>query len=499
MADLHTWLGYYGDLMKLVGIVTAILLAGISFTWYYSPPIRMVWRCLVLEERGRFWKTLAACKASAWPFKPSTFRKQMRLWLELRILQPRPEREPHWHFDNKHKRFDLEYDNLEYPRAYRKWLQSNRNQFALLKLRDSEPVIELANVFELNNEATKKAIKHYLMAVSELNLSKGEDSAFLCKVCIHDGFLLPLNLLAGLMSHFSDDWDPIISSYSQLAGKSFSNLQMSIFDLWLLWGPSIPLCRCDQWVGPIALQYGFGDENNSVRLRISGTQKLALLKEFKETLLRNNQAYPAIHASVTGRLWPPSSFMQSEFCAAQCDHSDPNNEAFILEYDHHNAIGHPAGSHIYYTAYVWAMFVIGRETKPGLDELRNQPWLHIIPFFEHANIVDEICYTAAKQQLAHKVLNFLRDSPQYEYDTTQAPPRLWFVSALDDSGCGTTLEVPPNGRSIRETLRSLLKQPSQADLQDRIELDDDSFAAILSGCHLPDMLHAFFNSIERVE
>ncbi len=39
------------------------------------------------------------------------------------------------------------------------------------------------------------------------------------------------------------------------------------FFCWLLWGPSIPACTCKRWRGSfIALQYGYGDENNSFPL-----------------------------------------------------------------------------------------------------------------------------------------------------------------------------------------------------------------------------------------
>jgi len=409
-------------------------------------------------------------------------------------LHPKPRREPLWNFDAKTKRYDLEYNDIDYKRNYRKWKRENRYKFAQLKLRDIEPTIELANVFELNNEITKSTIKLYLMAVSKLKLSQGEDSAFLCKVKINNGFLLSLNLLAGLMSNFSEDWDTIISTYSNMATKSFSSRQMSSFDLWLMWGPSVPICKCDQWSGPIALQYGFGDENNSIRLRVTDKQKQVLLKEFRELLSRNSLAYPAIHTSITGRLWPPSSFLRNEFCAAQFDHSNPNNEAFILEYDSHDVIGHPPGSKLYYTAYVWVMFVMGREDKPELDVLKNTPWLHIIPFFEHANIVDENCYAAAKLQLANKVLSFLKYNQQFEYDVSQAPLKLWFVSAFDESGCGHELEIPPNGNTIRKTLDELLKEPEHAAFKDRLVLNDVSFAAVLSGCHLPDMLHLLYET-----
>ena len=73
-----------------------------------------------------------------------------------------------------------------------------------------------------DDESTKNGIKQYLLAVSQLRLSLDEEASFLCSVKIEHGFLLPLNLLAGLMSRFSDDWDPIISSYDRMSHRGFS-------------------------------------------------------------------------------------------------------------------------------------------------------------------------------------------------------------------------------------------------------------------------------------
>lgn len=492
MQALHDLLGAFQDIAAVLAVVAGLFI----LLWLYIPPVRLVWRCLSVEERFPLLKTLEACLVSAWPFKPAVFRNQMRLWLELRLLRPQPAKEPGWYFDPRAKRFQLEFDEVAYMRDFAQWKRDIRGKFGALKLHEKEPVIEVANVFRLNNEATKNGIKHYLLAVSELRLSLDDEASFLCKVRINEGFLLPLNLLAGLMSRFSDDWDPIISSYSQMAAKSHSPLQASLFDLWLLWGPSVPICTCNQWSGPITLQYGFGDENNSVRVRVQGQGKESLLGELRKAAEKQGAtAYPALHASIVGRLWPPSSFVQGAFCGAQHELLNPDREAFILEYDSHTVVGNAAGGNLFYTAYVWAMFVFGRAGKPTLDEVRRQPWLQVMPFFEHANIVDEVTYEMAKLQLAHKVLTYLKNSAEFESDPGNTPLRLWYVSAIDDSGCGLQLEVTPRGRTIRAIIEQLLQKEEYGDLRDRIITNDASFAEVLSGCHLSEAVSEFFDTV----
>lgn len=493
MEVLHDLLGEFKDVAAAVAIGTSLVV----LLWLYMPPIRLVWRCLSIEERFPLLSTLRACLASAWPFKPAVFRNQMRLWLELRLLRPKPAKEPGWYFDPNTKRFQLKFDDVAYRAELALWKRDVQGKFGALKIREKEPLIEVRDVFRLNDEATKNGIKQYLLAVSELKLSLDEQASFLCKVRINEGFLLPLNLLAGLMSRFSDDWDPVISSYGQMAAKSFSPVQISLFDLWLLWGPSVPICTCDQWSGPLTLQYGFGDENNSVRVRVQGPAKESLLSELRKSAERRaTAAYPALHASIVGKLWPPSSFVQGELCAAQQELLNPNREAFILEYESHTVTGNASGSHLFYTGYVWAMFVVGRANKPTLDEVRNRPWLQVVPFFEHANFVDEITYEMAKQQLARKVLTYVKNSAKFEADPARAPLGLWYVCAIDDSGCGHQLEVPPKGLTIRAAIEQLLQEGEYQGLRNRVVMNDSSFAEVLSGCHLSEVVGEFFDTID---
>ncbi|GFO62804.1 hypothetical protein M1B72_19595 [Geomonas paludis] len=481
---------------EIVAIVLAVATAFFYLLWFLLPPVRLVWRCLSIQENLPVLNTLKACYDSAWPFRPAMFRRQMRLWLELRLLHPKPRREPKWFFDAKTKRYQLQYDDTAYRQEVAEWKRSTRAKFGALKIKEREPVIEVVDVFRLNDEETKDGIKQYLLAVSELRLSLDEQASFLCSVKIEHGFLLPLNLLAGLMSRFADDWDPIISCYDRMANRAFSPQQMTIFNLWLLWGPSVPICSCDQWNGPVTLQYGFGDENNSVRVRVRDERKEQLLADLRKAVAaRSSTAHPALHASITGRLWPPSSFFQGEICGAQQELLNPDREAFILEYEGHSVIGNPASSRLFYTGYVWALFVVGREQKPTGEQVCQEPWLHVIPFFEHGNIVDESCYNMAKLQLALKVINFVKTSGHLEADPGLAPLRLWYVCALDDSGCGRDIEVVPKGKSIRGILDELLSESEHRPLKKRIITDDRGYCQFLSGCHLSKVVSGLFDTI----
>ncbi|HJV33790.1 hypothetical protein, partial [Geomonas sp.] len=479
---------------QLLAIALAAATCFFYILWFFLPPIRLVWRCLSEEENLPLLNTLKACCGSALPLKPAIFRKQMRLWLELRLLHPKPPKEPRWVLDTRTRRYQLEVDEASYRRELAEWKRSMRAKFGALKVKEKEPVIEVADVFRLNDEITKNGIKKYLLAVSQLKLSLDEEASFLCSVRINEGYLLPLNLLAGLMSRFQQDWGPIISSYDRMASRAFSHQQMTIFNLWLLWGPSVPVCSCEQWAGPVTLQYGFGDENNSVRIRVKDQAKVALLDELRNVAAsRTSTAHPFLHVSITGKLWPPSSFFQGEICGAQQELLNPDREAFIIEYESHSTMGNPASAGLFYTAYVWALFVVGRENGPSPEEIRRAPSQHIIPFFEHGNIVDDSCYRLAKLQLAHKVLTYLKTQQELHGQ----PVKLWYVCALDDAGYGHSVQVPSKGRSIRATIEDVLAEDQFRSVRKRMILDERSFSELLSGCHFSNVISELFTQIEK--
>ena len=103
------------------------------------------------------------------------------------------------------------------------------------------------------------------------------DATFLCPLTIESGFLCPTYLVSGLLAEFDEDWARIVRSYRRDAGllegdplkpyPGLRKLQVFIWDCWIQWGPSVPICASANWKdGVIGLQYGYGDENNSLPL-----------------------------------------------------------------------------------------------------------------------------------------------------------------------------------------------------------------------------------------
>src|ERR1700733_10285680 len=96
-----------------------------------------------------------------------------------------------------------------------------------------------------------------------------------------------MHLVPGVLARYEEDWGPVIDAFGRAVVNSDDDfrysaareLQLFIFDCWLMWGPSIPICTCPEWHGEVALQYGFGDEDNSLILRCPSPQVLRLLDQ----------------------------------------------------------------------------------------------------------------------------------------------------------------------------------------------------------------------------
>jgi hypothetical protein len=85
---------------------------------------------------------------------------------------------------------------------------------------------------------------------------------------------------------FADDdgWNLVLDNYRRLIEKDafyatqLRELRSFLFNCWLLWGPSIQPCSCENWktgagagaADDLMIQYGYGDENNSIDILVKG-------------------------------------------------------------------------------------------------------------------------------------------------------------------------------------------------------------------------------------
>ncbi len=457
-------------------------------------------------------------------FSPDrAFFRWTRILLEHEIFSPRPPR--HWPLREEDENFgkkDFVLDPTASGGAIRRderkavkakvesdWRHQDRKwRLEMSQLFGKEPsdrALSVDHAGELNDLLGD--IKHYFNALQTLDLDLERDIKFLCPVRVQTGFVAPLHLLAGLLVRYNEKWGKIIAGFEQDtsdqrflepfgdARRSLREVQSFIYHCWLLWGPSIPLCddNCGWWKSDyLILQYGFGDENNSVE--VVGKRDV-VLQELRNLIGKTGTGTDkamAIPASVTGLLqyssiaqvqvpkallasWGGKQDERPILYLADTSKYDPftgQNEgqaftgAIRPEAVDRNPESPPSR---YYSAYLWIMFILLRKVNGKWELLHDddpggagrspigqsaQPWKCTIPFFEHANLADPETCAFGKRQLARKAQAGLVELASL-LPRNNAEMRIAYACGVDDSNCGSGLAIPELGGG--ETIASLMK------------------------------------------
>ena len=370
---------------------------------------------------------------------------------------------------------------------------------------------------------------------------------FLCPVKVKSGFLSPTYLVSGLLSEFDENWQLIVRNYGLdmdwkkdplLRGKDeihtgtllkLRKLQSFIWMCWIQWGPSIPMHGSDNWKnGSIGLQYGYGDENNSLPLFLknSQTKKHFQWDNLKVWYQQRQKSYTVvIPTSLTAELvWVHP---EENVCKAQkkrkpflaLEANSPLEKATDS-----SKIDHKWDESKMYSAYVWVMFAvcvrgapedqqISEKTKfPKLlfpwnekvteNQREKQPWRGLFPFFQHGNIAEPTVYESIKKELACKTLRMLKEylDPIIHLENGQNL-EISFVCAFDENGDGSpsdpsTLALAlQHGKTIRGYMDSELKTTYQGqDWTNRLHLEEHAVPQITS-CRMPEIVEQYFQSI----
>lgn len=423
--------------------------------------------------------------------------------------------------------------------------------------------IKVKTAGDLNDEFD--AISRYFIVLDSTALVERPTLSFVCEVQVERGFVAPLHLLTGLLAQYNEKWNGIIDEFEmqtsnwrsiplpdppddsgKLPAQDFRQLQSFIFHCWLLWGPSIPVCesKCENWTGGyLSLQYGFGDENNSIEIvgernwlagrmnqliadspvpqgvmAVPATVK-GVLRFSSTTIVEGVKFTEVLRTSWKGGQDPrPVIFFSEEASSDAVTGVRAAGERIVGELGYDNKMD-PSGGPVsrYYSAYLWIMFVVLRydrrarkwvplEADEEINPMRaREPWKGTIPFFEHGNIADAESCGFAKQVLADKVLGamlqFVTGWPKGKF-----PLRFAYAGAIDDSHCGTGPLFPrlQGGETIRERIEARLKNlPEGSALQrisDETVVDWKHFTSAAhhhphSTCSLPRDIRQYYKTI----
>jgi hypothetical protein len=431
----------------------------------------------------------------------------------------------------------------------RQWIKQLAGYRKPEALRPLQPV-KVEDFPELDDSRPK--IKRYFDALHIRRDSFPEDlDRFLIDVEFDIGYLAPIFLITGLVNRFSDEdgWKLILDNYRQLVEKDdayseeLRELRSFLFNCWLLWGPSIPLCSCPQWAAgtsgngkaagdDLMIQYGYGDENNSIDILVKG----GLRDDFRDKLSARLNKQPIEHSGrpyaiaaapflARGRFrWGPS-LLDGEVCPAQmfirggadATATQPINGRIVLECAHNNVeASNITEASRYYSAYLWVMFVIQDEQgRPFFDER----WKNLLVFFEHGNIADATTYQTLKEQLVAKTcatLTKVLENTQVRTAGAGAPRelRIAYASAFDDANCVAPHAIlfPPGklGRKDSDSrvafeavgITDIMRReidvlPAGHVLRTRLTMSSLAPAQMqYAACHLPEIVEEFYKALK---
>lgn len=381
------------------------------------------------------------------------------------------------------------------------------------------PTITLANPAQIDN--SRDEIKTYFEVAKRYGAYE-----FKSYVQLDYGYLAPLFLINGLMTRFTDQWDPVINNYRKhirsqsVLSKESLEVQSFEFNCWLLWGPSIPLCdNCPEFQAlnsqdSTLYQYGFGDENNSIDVRIPDGRTQALRARIHRLALSDGGS-PQIGADVCAvpmSLWGKIRITldEKQLAPAQQVIRDPKHGRFFIQlpdpaekatYD--IALTQPdtteRKSSNYYSAYIWLMFVILDRDKEPLYTEHSERWKNLLPFFEHGNIADATTMNALKQALVAKACAALKPIlKRDEHIIVQ------YACAFDDSNCGHSLLFSAGDSSLFKMFQEEIDQPGRHPeikeaLGKKLILTPTSKGRPFSACRLPGIVQEFYKAIDTEE
>lgn len=408
------------------------------------------------------------------------------------------------------------------------------------KLNDVQNVIICTSCFDVFMNNSKDKIESYFKAQT---VKKNENPRFLSKVNFEQGYLSPIYLVSGPLSEFDQDWTKLIDSYNNklkdlvgMDGKPPSDplatvpnlrkLQTFIWDCWVQWGPSVPICSSNAWTAAtnapkreVALQFGYGDENNSLPICLSSgnssfndwEKRLPIIKEksarTSDAVSSQGLAYPV---KVEGYLsWILRKDRSDRFCDAQRDTKAKTNTSgddtegwMVFEAE---SIEGNKDRPLSYSAYIWVLIAICR-AKSNDDasfeviypDTRDY-WKCLIPFFQHGNIAEASVYEDIKRELASKTVDTL--IRQLQSDGAEWL-HLAFAASSDENGDDGKSQnlvkfpgTPIFQLMIDEWDQRKKADPKLAKVAARIHLTPDAVPAI-TACQLPSIVRHYLNLIE---
>lgn len=379
-------LGYFNNVIQFLLFISSVIAIFAFFTIPYIKPLNQLLGKHGLQF-GEIIRILWICYK-----RP---RILIRLYIELAIINSKGiHHDKHWWKSQ--------------TRIFKKFLDENGGS--------GQYIIEVETCFDLVPADLNDLIQEYFnyfkgkKASGKFAILEDEPVSFLSELRVNEGYLVPLTFITGLNQRYNEDWEKILRNYF-IAFNDITSPELAILPeelyftyTWLMWGPSYQNNYSPQKYRLI--QYGFGDESNSVNIVVkndaSGNQLWKKLIESEQEGVRRF----GYNCSISGRVIDTSDYYKYK-----SDYTDNQTVPFLkrlskvslgipflLELNNFDIKTSAKSENYFFSAYLWIMFELVTPESSGFHPQRT------LTFFEHSNIADPVNYDFLAQRLIDKCI-----------------------------------------------------------------------------------------------
>jgi GNAT superfamily N-acetyltransferase len=378
-------LDYINNYMQFVLVVFTVIVTFFYFMLPYIRPLKQLLHSLGLPWI-ELYRILFICYKSP--------RKFIRIYIELAIIKSKGMHH------NKSWWSDLR-------RMFKKFLDDNEAT--------GDYTIQIDTPFDMVTTEFNDLVRDYYAyfkqkkASRKFAISPNESVRFFTNLEINEGYIVPITFITGLNDRYDEDWVKILSNYFTAFGDDLppqsAILPQELYFTynWLMWGPSYQI-KYNQDTYKL-IQYGFGDESNSVNVILKNRDRSEDLwnifsheadtasgKKFgyncsiKGKLVDTSEYYTHSHDKIDVRSVPFLKRLSA----------DQLGIPYLLELIDFDIKTNLKAENYFFSAYLWIMFGLNDEQNPGFTPRKS------ITFFEHANLADAENYNFLAETLIEK-------------------------------------------------------------------------------------------------
>jgi GNAT superfamily N-acetyltransferase len=302
----------------------------------------------------------------------------------------------------------------------RQWWRKFRRKFKrfLDDQGDSGPyVAKIDTCFDVASAEFNELVANYFeffkqnKASDKFAIPADEPVSFIIQTEINEGFIVPITFITGLNDRYDEDWEKILGNYFTAFGEeqppetAILPEELYFTYNWLMWGPSYQIKYAPQ--KNKLIQYGFGDESNSVNIVLKNDQVgnslwEKICHEGDETQGKKF----GYNCMIRGRLVDTSEYYN--FKRDEMDlrampflkrlSAESLGVSFLMELEHYEVKHSLKADNYFFSAYLWIMFALVDQTNPGFTPRKS------VTFFEHANLADTTNYLFLANTLVEKCI-----------------------------------------------------------------------------------------------